>query len=124
MDRGTKKGFITERRFRKGMERKREQGLFPSWLSFVTAAEPHEDSQGVDAWAYTDAGKIPIQIKADVVYKLQHEQRHNRQHIPCIVVPLNKPFDEIFVEAVQIIGAEREKILARRAKIDELAGSK
>jgi hypothetical protein len=117
MDKGAKLGMVIERRFRKGMERKRDEGLFPEWLGFVIAAEPSEDRRGTDMWAYTDVGKIPLQIKASQSGKERHIQRYNRYHIACIVVPLNKPFDEVFSEAIEIISNERDKIVERNAKI-------
>jgi hypothetical protein len=117
MDKGAKLGMVIERRFRKGMERKRDEGLFPEWLGFVVAAEQSEDRRGTDMWAYTDVGKIPLQIKASQSGKERHVQRYNRYHIACIVVPLNKPFDEVFAEAIEIISRERDKIVERNAKI-------
>ncbi len=118
MSRGEKKGFITERRFRKGMERKRDEGRFPSWLGFVMSTESAEDARGIDMWAYTDVGKIPLQIKSSEYGRNEHISKHDRYHIPSVAVPFNKPFDEIFEQTIQIISAERDKIIQRKTQLE------
>jgi hypothetical protein len=108
-------GKATERRFLRESQAMREKGKFPSWLSFFCAATAEEDANGVDAWAYTDVGKIPVQIKSDAKYRNKHMRRANRKEIPCVVIPPHIAFEEIFPNVIAILDLERNRRLALTA---------
>lgn len=108
-------GKQTELRFIEGCDACKCDGKFPEWFHIVTGATVKEDHDGVDAWAYTDVAKIPIQIKSGIGGRNRHMSRPDRRHIPCIVVSPHELFDRIFAEAIRIISLERDRLLAKAA---------
>lgn len=103
--------MAAERRFMQETQKIRDAGGYPKWLGFFDKARPDEDAQGVDVWAYTDVGKIPLQIKASDIGRRAHEKRENRRHIPCVDVHPKRKFSEVFKEAIELLSDERDAIL-------------
>lgn len=108
-------GFATERHFINGTFDMRDLGKFPPWLGFFCAADEKADAEGIDVWAYTDVGKIPLQIKAGRKARNKHQRRENRKHIPCVAFPPRSAFKDVFDEALKLLEEERNRILAERA---------
>ncbi len=109
-------GKQTEQRFIEGCDAMKWDGKFPQWLCTVTGATPKEDHEGIDAWAFTDAGKIPVQIKSGIGGRNRHMSRPDRRHIPCVVVSRYEEFDKIFEDAIRIIALERDRLIAAAAQ--------
>lgn len=109
-------GKKTERRFLDCCAELRAAGRYPAWLYFFEPATEKEDKQGVDLWAYTDAGKIPVQIKSGLGGFNRHMSRENRRHIPCIVVSPSRAFEDIFPEAIELLSREHDRILAEQGQ--------
>lgn len=103
-------GISTEVKFIQRTFDMRDQGLFPEWLYFFCAALESEDREGVDAWAYTDVGKIALQIKSGKKGRREHLSRENRRHIPCVVVPPHTAFEKIFEDVLAVLTIERTKL--------------
>ena len=114
IEQGERVGLAAERRFMRETQKRRDMGMYPSWLGFFDKARPDEDAQGIDVWAYTDVGKIPLQIKASDIGQRLHELRDNRRHIPAINLHPKRKFDEIFEEIIEIVAEERNAILEKK----------
>lgn len=56
-------GECTERAFFDAFHKHPPVG-WPRWLERIDHATALEDSDGIDAWAVTDCGRVPIQIKS------------------------------------------------------------
>lgn len=119
INKGERIGLAAERRFMLETQKCRDAGLYPNWLGFFDKARPDEDAQGIDVWAYTDVGKIPLQIKASDIEQKKFEKRENRKHIPALNLHRNRKFDEIFKEVLEILSAERNERLAKKAATTE-----
>jgi hypothetical protein len=111
---GAKLGKVTEQRFLDNCQSLRTAGSFPTWLQFFCAAEPHEDAEGVDVWAYTDVGKIPLQIKRSTKLRTQFLKRENRKHIPCIAFSPAMRFSAVFSFTLSVLRQERNKLLREK----------
>lgn len=89
-------------------------GIVPAWLTGYEPASPEEDAQGIDGWFFTDAGKIPIQIKASRRPRRDLGARRNR--IPVIVVPLGLNDKEILAKCLSAVGRIRKRYIQERDK--------
>lgn len=122
LDKGERIGLAAERRFLEETQKRRDAGQYPPWLGFFDKARPDEDAQGIDMWAYTDVGKIALQIKASDVEQRKFESRENRKHIPALNLHRHRKFDEIFKELIEVLSEEREERLEKK-KIEQESNS-
>lgn len=78
LSRGQIQGFGTEEKFFDAAQIINDGKILPrpDWLTRIDCALPDEDLSGTDAWAYTDKGRIAIQIKSSVGGANHHTDRH------------------------------------------------
>jgi hypothetical protein len=110
-------GVMVEEMFIRETFTMRDLGKFPPWLHFFCAATDFEDEEGIDAWAYTVVGKIPLQIKAGKKRRDDFSKRENRKHIPCVVVPPYCAFEDVFTEVLAVLLPEYDTLVKSRTNM-------
>lgn len=85
------------------------EGLFPEWLFGFYRATLADDHEGIDAWAKTDIGLIPIQIKSSQGGMARHCHRSSRKHIPCVIASVDVLAQECFAKTLVVLEKERDE---------------
>jgi hypothetical protein len=88
---------------------------FPGWLKSFSAATPEEDAEGVDIWAETDVGKLPINIKHSETLRLKFLKRENRKHIVAVVFSPSSRFAPTFNFMVSQLLQKRAQLLTQKS---------
>ena len=87
---------------------------FPSWLYKVEKATAQEDKAGTDAWAYTDLGRIPIQIKSSCRRFEQFHRLHPDNPAVIVIVRATDLPRDIQKRTLQFLVEDRRKRYRQR----------
>lgn len=91
---GHQKGFLAEQLFYEAFHN--YPVVLPGWLYKMERATEAEDHQGVDAWAYTRHGRIPIQIKSSARCAREYREKHGDcSHVVTLIVSLIQTPEQI-----------------------------
>lgn len=83
---GYERGVVAEDRFLRVCNDQATKHLWPRWFIRVYRGSNKDDSVGIDFWAQTTAGRIPIQVKSSWRGRRKFHEQNSRRHIVCIVV--------------------------------------
>lgn len=115
---GRGRGRDTEDRFFRLFRYGKVPPDFPSWFHGFRSATQEEDCAGIDAVAFTDVGKIFIQIKSSWAgvqkFKKQQEQYHKRGWIFLVIVRSSDSDNDILERTRHVLSQARTAILSHR----------
>lgn len=100
---GYERGVSTEERFHRLCNDPAFADLRPHWLVAVEWSTVRDDQEGVDFWAITTLGRIPIQVKSSRIAKDKFEAQDERRHIVCIAILPHIPDKDMLTQAVMEI---------------------
>lgn len=87
--RAVQRGAETERRFFAAF---RDRAVtLPSWLYGIRKGTPIDDAQGIDAFAITSCGEIPIQIKSSYAGLRKFCSVSRTRYIVVVVIQQTNP---------------------------------
>lgn len=79
----------------------------PSWFYGVRRANAAEDAAGMDGFAITDIGEMPVQIKSSLGGMLRFNEKRPGNNITVLIIWRNFTPDEIVKKAVAKITDKR-----------------
>lgn len=115
---GKKRGNDNEGRFFKLFEYGKVPPDFPSWFHGIRPGTQEEDYRGIDAVAFTDVGKIFLQIKSSKSgarkFQKQQEKYRLRVWISIVIVRNIDGDSDILKKTRSVLSKARFNILERR----------
>ena len=104
----TQIGLENERRFFEA-HHNHSVAVFPGWLFKIEKATREEDNAGTDAWAHTDRGRIPIQIKSSCRRFENFRKLHPDNPAVIVVVRETDSPQEIQQRTIFFLAESRER---------------
>lgn len=110
------RGKEREKRFFRAMTS--ANAALPEWLYGFRKGSKFDDHNGVDAFAKTDVGDIPIQIKSSQAGLAKHVKRYGLRHV--IIVVSHQMLDVLLrYTVIQKLEQRRATILRYQSKPTE-----
>ncbi len=100
---GYERGKETEDRFYRICNDPAYRHLCPEWFGCVEWGTPKDDHDGIDFWAVTTLGRIPIQVKSSRISRDKFHAQEDRRHIVCIVVLAQWPDADVVTKTIMEI---------------------
>lgn len=107
-------GFQNEERFFDAL--RNHPVDFPSWLYKIEKATSQEDREGTDAWAYTEFGRIPLQVKSSCRGFENFHRLHPNNPAVIIVVRATDSPGEIQKKTLRFLSKDIQSRQRRTAR--------
>lgn len=111
------RGLANEKKFVDGYRAAKNAGRLPSWFHSAKKGSEKDDHHGIDAWAITDAGPIPIQIKSSNMGCKKFLARKRKRYIPCFAMRDSESLETMVNRTLPDIERERNNLFELRQRI-------
>lgn len=112
------RGRRTEDRFFRIFEHGYIPDNYPTWFYGFRAQTPREDREGIDAVAFTDMGKLYLQIKGSYAgalkFREQQEKYRKRRIIGLLIIRSDDTDETIIWKTRKVLSETRQKVLTLR----------
>lgn len=113
------RGRRTEDRFFRIFEHGYIPDKYPPWFYGFREQTPREDREGIDAVAFTDVGKLYLQIKGSnagaLKFRRQQEKYRKRRIIGLLIIRYDDTDETIVWKTRKVLSETRQKVLTLRS---------